>query len=119
MTRSPKMGLLCFDVGTSDHLRPLLGFVGDKLPEISWRAGKDGVALSGKNSPELWIPNPTRLLLHSGDRDQPSRPSPPPNWPCHRTAQIEPKKGRFAAITRCVVTRLCHHRQRVGPGAGG
>src|SRR6516165_6521054 len=32
------------DVGSSDHLGPLLGFIADKLTEISWRAREHNAA---------------------------------------------------------------------------
>ena len=38
---------LRLDVGRSDHLAPLLGFVGDELAEVSGRARKHRVAQIG------------------------------------------------------------------------
>jgi hypothetical protein len=40
--------LLHFDVGRPDHLAPLLGFVGDELPELGGRGRKHGAAQVGK-----------------------------------------------------------------------
>src|SRR5215510_899712 len=37
--RWPTLGSLRLDVGGSDHLGPLLGFIGDQLAEVSGRAG--------------------------------------------------------------------------------
>ena len=33
---------VCLDVGRPDHLAPLLGFVGDELPEVGWRSASSG-----------------------------------------------------------------------------
>jgi len=53
------------------------------------RLGRDiGRAALNWRPPEglVPIPNPHCLQLHSGDRDQSSRPSPPPNWPASHHA---------------------------------
>ena len=44
---------LRLDVGSPHHLAPFLGFVGDKLTEISGRTGKCGAAQVGKRPSNL------------------------------------------------------------------
>src|SRR5262249_48836802 len=39
---------VCLDIGRSDHLAPLLGFVGDELAEVAGRARKHSATKVGK-----------------------------------------------------------------------
>src|SRR5262245_11829355 len=48
-------GSLRLDVRRPDHLAPLLGFVGDEPPEITWRATEDNAAEVGQLSLQLGI----------------------------------------------------------------
>ena len=50
-----RTGLVRLDVGRLDNLRPLLGFVGDELPEIPRGAGKRCVVQVDRPRPQLWI----------------------------------------------------------------
>src|SRR6476660_7921350 len=50
--RSASVGL---DAGRPDHLTPLLGFIGDELPEVGGRTRKYRAALVGKQLLELGI----------------------------------------------------------------
>jgi len=47
--------LFRLDVGRPDHLAPLLGFVGNELAEVGWRAGHLNAALIGKLRLQLGI----------------------------------------------------------------
>jgi hypothetical protein len=51
----PGAGSLRLDTRELDHLAPLLGFVGDKLPEVGRRAGKQCAAEIGKPSLDLGV----------------------------------------------------------------
>jgi hypothetical protein len=46
---------LRLDVGRADHLAPLLGFLGNELPEVGGRARKRGATQIGKARLDLGI----------------------------------------------------------------
>src|SRR5262252_3676814 len=48
-------GSIRLRAGELDHLAPLLGFIGDQLAEILWRAWNDGRAEAGKRRLQLGI----------------------------------------------------------------
>src|SRR4029077_6185948 len=50
-----RLVLVGFDVGRSDHLAPLVCFLGNELAEVGGRAGKHGAARIGNPRPHLGI----------------------------------------------------------------
>ncbi len=49
-----RVGLICFDVGCPDYLRPLLRFIGDELAEVGGRACKGYTCHFGKTYALGW-----------------------------------------------------------------
>jgi hypothetical protein len=53
--RPPEAALLRLDVGRSDHLAPLLGFIGDEVAEVGGRARNHRAAQVGKPRLDLGV----------------------------------------------------------------
>src|SRR5262249_3970965 len=103
---------VCFDVRRPDHLGPLLGFVGNEPPEITWRATEDNAAEVGQLSLQLGIGEAGVDLLAELADDL-------GRYVC-RWAEAEPaarpvarhKLSHTRKVRQCARARDCAHRQR-------